>query len=122
MRPSIRNTDARLPAGASPTSSEPAMLRTKPICTIFTRPNRSARLPTTTMKMPENSAVIDTAMFIRLMPIPRSFAIAGEMFSVVWANSQKANTPKMMPNSTRSLPTKPDRSTSRDECVDMTVS
>ena len=72
MRPSIRNAEARLPDGANPTSSEPMMLRTKPICTTFTRPNRSARLPMTTMKMPENSAVIDTAMFITLVSIPRS--------------------------------------------------
>ena len=57
------------------------------------------------MKMPENSAVIDTAMFITLVSIPRSSAITGAMFSVVWANSQNARTPKMMPNRTRSFPT-----------------
>ena len=40
------------------------MLNAKPHIRIFTRPSRSARPPMTTMKMPENSAVIDTAMFM----------------------------------------------------------
>ena len=57
------------------------------------------------MKIPENNAVIDTAMFIRFVSIPRSRAITGEMFRVVCANSQNASTPKMMPNRTRSFPT-----------------
>jgi len=35
------------------------------------------------MKMPENSAVMDTAMFITLVVTPRSSAITGAMFSVV---------------------------------------
>ena len=81
------------------------MLRTKPHCTTFTRPIRSASPPMTTMKMPENSAVIDTAMFITLVSIPRSAAMVGAMFSVVWANSQKASTPRIMPKRSRSLPT-----------------
>ena len=58
------------------------------------------------MNMPENSAVTATAMFIRLASRPRSFCIAGAMFSVVWANSQNAITPMIIPNSRRSLPLK----------------
>ena len=67
---------------------------------------RSARPPITTMNMPENSAVTATAMFIRLASRPRSFCIAGAMFSVVWANSQNAITPMIIPNNRRSLPLK----------------
>ena len=59
------------------------MLRTNPHIRIFTRPTRSARPPTTTMKMPENSAVIDTAMFMTLVGTSRSVAMAGAMFRVV---------------------------------------
>ena len=106
MRPSIRKVPPRPPDGARPTSSEPAILSTKPHCTTRTRPKRSARLPITTMKMPEKSAVIETAMFMTVVSTPRSSAITGEIFSVVCANSQKASTPKMMPKRTRSLPTK----------------
>ena len=73
------------------------MLNTKPHIRILTRPSRSARPPMTTMKMPENSAVIDTAMFMTLVATLRSAAIAGAILRVVWANNQKANTPRMMP-------------------------
>ena len=76
-----------------PTSSEPAMLRMNPHIKILTRPTRSARPPTTTMKMPENNAVIDTAMFMMLVATSRSAAIAGAMLSVVCANNQNASTP-----------------------------
>jgi hypothetical protein len=58
----------------------------------------------TTMKMPENSAVIDTAMFMTLVGTLRSLAIAGAMLRGVWANSQKANTPRIMPKRSLSLP------------------
>src|SRR5688500_8167331 len=122
MRPSVRKAEARLPDGANPTSNEPMMLSTKPTCTIFTRPKRSARLPMTTMKMPENNAVIDTAMFITLVSMPRSSAITGEMFSVVCANSQNARTPKMMPNRTRSFPTKRAPPLTRGDFDDMALS
>ena len=74
----------------------------------------------TTMKIPENSAVIDTAMFITVVSIPRSSAITGEMFSIVCANSQNASTPKMMPNKTRSFPTNRAPLTA-DDCVDMAL-
>jgi hypothetical protein len=50
---------------------------------------------------------MDTAMFIRLVPMPRSAAITGEMFSVVCAKSQNASTPKMIPNRSRSFPLNP---------------
>ena len=80
------------------------MLKTKPHIRIFTRPTRSARPPTTTMKMPENSAVIDTAMFMTLVATLRSAAIAGAMLRVVWANSQNASTPRMMPKRSLSSP------------------
>ena len=51
----------------------------------------------TTMKMPENSAVMATAMFIMLASRPRSFCMAGAMFRVVCAKSQNVMTPRMMP-------------------------
>src|SRR5437868_3812770 len=105
MRPTSKEVDANAPDGARPTRREPTMLRTKPHCTTFTRPTRSASPPRTTIKMHENSAVMDTAMFITLIGIPRSVAIVDAIFSVVWANSQNARTPRMMPNRSRSLPT-----------------
>ena len=77
MRPSISSGTASAPDGAIPTSSEPTMLSTNPHIKIFTRPTRSARPPTTTMKMPENSAVIDTAMFMTLVATPRSAGHCG---------------------------------------------
>jgi hypothetical protein len=81
------------------------MLRMKPHCTVFTRPIRSASPPMTTTKMPENNAAMDTAMFITLVSTPRSVAMVGAIFSVVWAKSQKASTPRIMPNRSRSVPT-----------------
>ena len=104
MRPSISSGTASDPRGAAPTSSDPAMPRTNPQFRIFTRPARSARPPTTTMKMPENKAVMDTAMFMTLVVTTRSAAMAGAMLSVVCAKSQKARTPKMMPKSSLSSP------------------
>jgi len=104
MRPSIRKVDPIAPVGASAISSEPAIEKTKPHWTILTRPMRSASPPMTTMKMPENSAVMETAMFISDCWTPRSWAISGEIFSVVWANSQKARTPRMMPKRSLSFP------------------
>ena len=103
-RPDISNGTANAPDGAIPTSSDPAMPSTNPHIRIFTRPTRSARPPTTTMKMPENSAVMDTAMFMTLVATPRSLAIAGAILRVVCANSQKARTPKMMPKRSLSSP------------------
>src|SRR5690349_10539877 len=68
IRPPIRKVEASAPPeGAKPTTSEPTMLRAKPHCTTFTRPTRSASPPITTMKIPENSEVIETAMFITLI-------------------------------------------------------
>ena len=106
-RPSISSGVARLPEGARPTNSEPTMLSTKPSVMIRMRPNRSARPPITTMKMPENSAVIATALFMVLDSIPRSRCMSGATFSVVWANSQNVTTPRMIPKSKRSLPWNP---------------
>ena len=80
------------------------MLNAKPHIRIFTRPSRSARPPMTTMKMPENSAVIDTAMLMTFVPTSRVAAIVGAILRVVWANSQKASTPRMMPKSSLSSP------------------
>jgi len=105
MRPSTRLGTARAPDGARPTSTEPTIPSTNPACTTFTRPILSAAPPTTTMKIPEKRAVIETAMFITLISMPRSSAIVDAMLSVVWANSQKARTPRMIPNRSRSLPT-----------------
>jgi hypothetical protein len=104
MRPAMRKAGASAPEGAKPTSRAPAMPSRKPHCTTLTRPARSATPPSTTMKMPEKRAVMDTAMFITLVGTPRSADIAGEMLSTVCANSQKASTPRIMPNSRRSLP------------------
>ncbi len=42
--------------------------------------------------MPENSAVMQTAMLLRLSLIWRSARIVGATFSVVWAKSQKVTT------------------------------
>ena len=74
---------ASAPVGARPTRSDPTRPKTKPDWTTFTRPMRSAAPPTTTMKMPEKSAVIDTAMFMTLISSPRSAAIVAAMFKVV---------------------------------------
>ncbi len=95
------------------------MLRMKPIIVMRTRPRRSARPPTTTMKMPEKSAVIETAMFMTLVSTPRSSAMTGEMFSVVCAKSQKPRTPKMIPNRTLSFPTNCSLRELRDACATM---
>ena len=83
------------------------MLSTKPTITILTRPTRSAKPPMKTMNMPENSAVMATAIFIRLASSPRSLCISGAMFSVVWANSQNVSTPKIIPKSNLSFPLNP---------------
>ena len=56
------------------------------------------------MKIPEKSAVIETAMFMTLCSSPRSAAIVGEILRVVWANSQKASTPRMVPKRSLSFP------------------
>ncbi len=104
MRPAVSSTAASGPEGASPTRSAPMMPSTKPAWTTRTRPTQSARPPMTTMKMPEKRAVIETAMFMTLVSRSRSAAMIGAMLSVVWANSQKARTPKIMPNRSRSLP------------------
>jgi hypothetical protein len=104
MRPSIRKGPAKVPVGAAPTRSEPAMPKANPHITILTRPSRSARPPMTTMKIPEKRAVIETAMFMTFVATSRSAAIVGAMFNVVCANSQKPSTPKMIPNRSRSSP------------------
>jgi hypothetical protein len=104
MRPSSRNGGANGPDGATPTRMDPPMLSMNPQIRIVTRPSRSARPPTTTMKMPEKSAVIETAMFMTLIVMLRSAAIDGAMLRVVWEKSQKASTPRMMPRSSLSSP------------------
>jgi len=103
-RPGKMNQGAGAPLGATAIRNEPTMLRRKPILTTLTRPTRSARPPMTTMKMPENRAVIATAMFIRLLSRPRSFCMSGATFNVVWAKSQKVITPRMMPIRSLSVP------------------
>ncbi len=95
MRPVIRNV--LVPAGEIAISNEPRMLRASPIKVIFKRPSRSASPPATTMKMPENSAVMLTAMLFRLSLIPNSSRIVGATFSVVCAKSQKVMTARTMP-------------------------
>lgn len=83
MRPSIRKVSARGPLGAKPTRSEPAMLKRNPQFNTRTRPRRSARPPMTTMKMPENRAVMKTAIFMMLVSTPKSSAMTGAMLRVV---------------------------------------
>lgn len=63
----------RLPRGAKPISNAPTILSTKPHITIFTRPKRSAKPPNTTVSMPENRAVMATAIFIISASSPKSF-------------------------------------------------
>ena len=87
-------------------SSEPAIDSPKPSRMMRMRPSRSARPPITTVKMPENSEVSDTATFIVPEATPRSRRMSGATFSMVWANSQKVTSPAIMPNSSRSLPWK----------------
>lgn len=75
----------------------------------------------TTMKVPENSAVMETAMFMTFVSMPKSPAMTGAMLSGVWANSQKASTPKTMPNNTLSFPTNFGRSTAADGLTDIFI-
>src|ERR1044072_5571681 len=49
------------------------------------------------MKIPENRAVMLTAMLFRLSVIRNSSRIVGATFSVVWAKSQKLMTARTMP-------------------------
>lgn len=95
MRPAIRNV--AVPDGVSAMSSEPRMLNRRPVLVSFTRPSRSARPPATTMKIPEKSAVMLTAMLLTASEICSSSRIAGATFSVVCANSQKVITARTMP-------------------------
>lgn len=106
IRPNMSVVSAMGPAGENPTNKEPTILKMNPRRTVRTRPQRSAKFPKTTMKIPENKAVIDTAIFIMLVSTPSSSAMTGAIFNVVWANSQNANTPKIIPKSRRSLPLK----------------
>src|ERR1044072_2164935 len=94
-RPIIRKVT--VPAGEIAISNEPRMLRARPKKVIFKRPSRSASPPATTMKMPENRAVMLTAILFRLSLIPNSSRIVGATFSVVCAKSQKVMTARTMP-------------------------
>src|SRR5689334_14280834 len=49
------------------------------------------------MKIPENRAVMLTAILLRLSLMRNSSRIVGATFSVVWANSQKVITARTMP-------------------------
>ena len=61
------------------------------------RPILSASPPAMTMKMPENRAVMLTAILFRLSLIPSSSRIVGATFSVVCAKSQKVMTARTIP-------------------------
>ena len=50
-----------------------------------------------TMKVPENNAVILTAMLLTLSVIRRSARIAGATFKVVCANNQNVTTASTIP-------------------------
>src|ERR1043165_524300 len=95
IRPVIKK--ATVPAGEIAIRSEPRTLSAKPTWVIFNRPRRSARPPATTMKIPENRAVMLTAILFRLSLIRNSSRIAGATFSVVCAKSQKLMTARTMP-------------------------
>src|SRR5690606_16133519 len=66
IRPSVRKVEPIGPVGASASNSEPVIENTNPHWTVLILPKRSASPPMTTMKMPENKAVMETAMFIRV--------------------------------------------------------
>ena len=108
-RPDSSTGAASVPAGVNATSSDPRMPRLNPIRVIRTRPTRSANPPITTTKMPANSEVSATAVFIAPVPTPRSAPTTGAMLSMVWANSQNDITPSTSAASRRSLPTSPTR-------------
>ena len=102
MRPAIRNI--AVPDGESAIRSEPRILRARPILVSLTRPNWSARPPATTINIPENSAVMLTAMLLSLLVICRSSRMVGATFKVVWAKSQKVTTARTIPRINRLLP------------------
>src|SRR4051794_24206686 len=66
---------------------------------ILARPIRSASPPATTMKMPENNDVIDTARFASVCSTPSWSLMPGITLSSVWAKSQKLMTARTMPSS-----------------------
>jgi hypothetical protein len=104
IRPLISTGAAIAPAGVIPTSTDPMILHKNPILIIFNLPTLSARPPSTTINIPENKVAIETAMFINDVSIRRSLAMSTLMFNMVCANSQKANTPRMIPNNNLSFP------------------
>ncbi len=62
--PNNKVNSAKKPEGENPTKSDPIILSIKPILIVLTLPQRSDRFPIITIKIPENNAVTDTAIFI----------------------------------------------------------
>lgn len=103
MRPASSMPAVRppMPSGVSAMSRDPTMLRPMPIMRIRPRPTRSASPPATTMKMPENREVIETARLAIVGAMPSSPWMPGMTLSRVWANSQKVMTERTIPASHR---------------------
>ena len=102
IRPVIKKI--AVPLGDAAISSDPIMLKTSPIFVILTRPNLSPKPPMTTIKIPENRAVILTAILLVFTSMPKSVRMVGAIFKVVCAKSQKVITPKTIPSSNLSFP------------------
>lgn len=99
-------------ARASPGADRPhrdGALALRPSLAILTRPIRSAVPPMSTMKRPENRAVIETARFIdaastNSLSVLMSSMTAGATVPAVPAKSQNVTTARTMPSRSRSLP------------------
>ena len=66
MDDASRHEKHGVPEGEIAMRSDPRILKARPALVSRTRPSRSARLPATTMKIPENRAVMLTAMLFTL--------------------------------------------------------
>ena len=95
IRPAMRNKN--VPEGEIAMSSDPRILKPSPALVSRTRPMRSARLPAMTIKIPENSAVMLTAMLFKLSLMFRSARIAAAILRVVCAKSQNVTTARTTP-------------------------
>jgi hypothetical protein len=91
------NKNVAVPTGDRAINSDPRTPKTMPTLVSLTRPNLSARPPAITMTMPENKAVILTAMLLTLSAIRKSSRIVGATFKVVCANNQKVTTARTIP-------------------------
>ena len=79
-------------------NKEPMILNHKPKYVILTRPTLSARLPAPTTNIPENNAVILTAILIVPILLLNDCCNVGTTFNKDCANNQKVTTPNTIPN------------------------